>query len=71
MPCAIVAGSRAAALIYVKRGSGLVRLSGNRRNADPLGEGNKFRQGPNLTNGPQASIPTVPLSGVSRGRRGR
>ena len=50
-----------------------LELSGNRRNADPLGEGNKFRQGPNLTNaeGPQASIPTMPLSGVSRRRRGR
>ena len=50
-----------------------LELSGNRRNADPLGERNKFRQGPNLTNaeGPQASIPTMPLSGVSRRRRGR
>ena len=63
----------AAALIYVKQGSGLVRLSGNRRNAGPLGEGNKSRQGPNLTNaeGPQASIPTMPQSGVRRRRRGR
>ena len=48
MPCAIVGGSRAAALIYVKQGRGLGRLSGSRRNADPLGKGYKFRQGPNL-----------------------
>jgi hypothetical protein len=28
--------------------NGLSRLSGSRQNADPLGEGYKFRQGPNL-----------------------
>ena len=48
MPCAIVGGNRAAALIYVKQGGGLGRLSGSRRNADALGKGHKFRQGPNL-----------------------
>ena len=48
MPCAILGGSRAAALIYVKQGGGLGRLSGRRRNADPLGKGHKLRQGPDL-----------------------
>jgi hypothetical protein len=28
--------------------NGLGRLFGSRRNADPLGKGHKFRQGPNL-----------------------
>jgi hypothetical protein len=28
--------------------NGLVRLSGSRRNTDPLGKGHEFRQGPNL-----------------------
>jgi hypothetical protein len=48
VPCTIVDGSRAMALIYVKQGSGLGRLSDSRRNAEPLGKGHKFRQGPNL-----------------------
>ena len=39
MPCAIVGGSRALALIYVKQGGGLSRLSSSRRNTDPLGKG--------------------------------
>jgi hypothetical protein len=30
------------ALIYVKQGGGLGRLSGSRRNADPLGKGHEF-----------------------------
>ena len=34
-PCAILGGSRAMALIYVKQGCDLSRLSGNGRNADP------------------------------------
>jgi hypothetical protein len=48
MPCAILGGNRAAALIYVKQGAGLGRLSDSQHNADPLGESYKFRQGPNL-----------------------
>ena len=52
MPCAIVGGSRAAALIYVKQGGGLSRLSGSRRNADPFGKRYKFRQGPSLASSP-------------------
>jgi hypothetical protein len=48
MTCTIVGGSREMALIYVKQGGGLGRLSGSRRNADPLGTGHEFRQGPYL-----------------------
>ncbi len=48
VPCAILGGSRAMALIYVKQGGGLDRLSGRRRDADPFGKRYKFRQGPNL-----------------------
>ena len=48
MPCAIVGGSRATTLIYVKQGRGLGRQSGSRRNAGPLGKRYKFRQRPNL-----------------------
>jgi hypothetical protein len=36
------------ALIYIKQGGGPGRLSGGRRNADQLGKGPKFRQGPYL-----------------------
>jgi len=48
------------ALIYVKQGGGLGRLSGSRRNADPLGKGHKFRQGPYL------HFLHHPVAGVSR-----
>ena len=36
------------ALIYVKQGCDLSRLSGNRRNADPLGQRHQFRHGSDL-----------------------
>jgi hypothetical protein len=36
------------ALIHVKQGGDLSRLARSRHNADPLGKGHKFRQGPNL-----------------------
>ena len=74
MPCAILGGNRAAALIYVKQGAGLGRLSDSQHNADPLGESYKFRQGPNLhfLHHPMfvlGSFPTVwPDHGDFRGR---